>query len=95
MAFTFSIKAVPGSGRQCCILDKSGIIKCFLKHQPEDGKANKELIAFLAASLDVKKNQISIIQGELSRLKVIKVVAKFDLDEMKKRLGLERQLTLE
>jgi hypothetical protein len=95
MAFTFPIKAVPGSGRQCCVLDKSGAIKCFLKSQPEDGKANKELIAFLASSLDVKKTQVLIIQGELSRSKVIKVAAKFDLDEMKKRLGLERQLMLE
>lgn len=38
-----------------------------------DGKANKELIAFLAHVLNCKKSQIEIVQGELSNIKLIEI----------------------
>lgn len=43
---------------------------------PEKGKANKELIAYLAKALKLAKNEIEIISGELDRYK--KVLIKTD-----------------
>lgn len=40
---------------------------------PEKGKANKELIAYLAKSLKMAKNEFEIISGELDRYKKILV----------------------
>ncbi|MBI2853411.1 MAG: DUF167 domain-containing protein [Chloroflexi bacterium] len=40
---------------------------------PEKGKANAELIAFLAGVLGVRKSDISILRGEASRNKVVSV----------------------
>jgi uncharacterized protein YggU (UPF0235/DUF167 family) len=38
---------------------------------PEDGKANKALIAFLAKSWKLPKSSFSLLSGQTSRLKVI------------------------
>lgn len=40
---------------------------------PTDGKANGELIKFLAKTLKISKSKIEIIRGETSRMKVVKV----------------------
>ncbi len=39
---------------------------------PEDGKANEELIKFLAKTLKISKSTIEIIRGETARMKVVK-----------------------
>ena len=40
---------------------------------PEDGKANKAVIAMLAKTLELPKSALSIERGETSRLKQIRV----------------------
>lgn len=48
---------------------------------PEDGKANEELIKFLAKKLKIPKSKIEIIRGETARIKVLKVDSViFELD---------------
>ena len=42
-----------------------------INSQPEDNKANKELIEFIAEHLGVAKSKISIQHGEKSRIKVL------------------------
>ena len=46
---------------------------------PEKGKANKELIAFLAKKLKIAKSSIQIISGELDRWKKLAITAPSDL----------------
>ena len=48
-------------------------LKIALKAEPEKGKANKELIIFLAKELAVGKKDISISSGLTSRLKVVHI----------------------
>lgn len=48
-------------------------LKINLAAVPEDGKANAELIKFLAKLLKIPKSKIEIIRGETSRMKVVKV----------------------
>ncbi|MFA5184248.1 MAG: DUF167 domain-containing protein [Patescibacteria group bacterium] len=70
----FRIKVVPGAGATG-FLDKmaDGTIKIAVAAAPEKGRANQELIKFLAAQLGVRKYQVKIISGIGERLKLIKV----------------------
>ena len=45
---------------------------------PEKGKANRELIAWLAKTLNIAKSNIQIISGELDRYKKILITADKD-----------------
>ncbi|MNL78962.1 hypothetical protein D3C87_2054670 [compost metagenome] len=40
---------------------------------PENGKANKALIALIAKALRVPKSAISLISGETSRKKILRI----------------------
>lgn len=71
---TLSIRVQPNASRNEIVgwLD-DGSLKIRIQTPPQDGKANKALIAFLAKELGVSKNQISILRGETSRQKVIAI----------------------
>ncbi|MFA5074536.1 MAG: DUF167 domain-containing protein [Candidatus Babeliales bacterium] len=88
------IKVVPNSGKQQFTLDKSGIIKCFLKNPPESGKANAELIKFLAEKLKITKDNVVILLGTTARKKRIKINLNITLDELESKLGIIRQLKI-
>jgi hypothetical protein len=46
-------------------------LKVSINAVPEDGKANKELIAFLAKSWKLPKSSLSLLSGHTNRQKVI------------------------
>lgn len=48
-------------------------LKIKLTAPPVDGKANAALIAFLATTLGISKSAISIVRGETSRQKRIRI----------------------
>jgi uncharacterized protein (TIGR00251 family) len=48
-------------------------IKIDIAEQAEKGKANKELINFLAREFDISDKNVKIISGSGSRLKLIKI----------------------
>ena len=50
-----------------------GTWKVRLAAVPEQGKANAELIAFLARELDVPRAAVKIVSGETSRLKQVRI----------------------
>lgn len=88
MALLFIIKVVPSAGKQAFSLDKSGNLKCYLKSAPENGKANLELIKFLAKSLHLPQHEIEIVAGATSRNKKIKIQTSLSYQEVLKVLGL-------
>lgn len=47
--------------------------KIRLKAAPEKGKANEELIRFLASSLALPRTAFSIISGKTDRIKLVKI----------------------
>lgn len=49
------------------------VLKIYVTAAPEDGKANKAVIDMLANELKLAKQQLSILKGEHSRHKVIKI----------------------
>ena len=61
-------------------------LKIRLAAPPVDGKANACLLAFLAKQLDVAKSAVSLISGDSSRAKRVRV-AGIDPSTAKARLG--------
>ncbi|MBU6475815.1 MAG: DUF167 domain-containing protein [Alphaproteobacteria bacterium] len=53
--------------------DGGTALKISVNVPPEDGKANKALIAFLAKSWKLPKSSISLLSGAASRLKILLV----------------------
>ena len=52
-------------------------------HAPAvDGKANQALIKFIATYFDIKRSQLSLVSGELSRDKLIKVDAAMNTERL-------------
>ncbi|MCX6735398.1 MAG: DUF167 domain-containing protein [Candidatus Peregrinibacteria bacterium] len=47
-------------------------IKIRIKAVPEKGKANEELIKFLSKELSIPKDQITIISGKSTQLKLVR-----------------------
>jgi len=48
-------------------------IKVKLKAPPVDGKANEELVKFLAEELGIARSSVMIVAGETSRTKLIEL----------------------
>lgn len=69
----FTAKIVPGSSRTALAGVLDDMVKIRVAAPPEKGKANQCLVAFLAAQLGVKKNQIEILAGQTNPVKQIRV----------------------
>lgn len=44
-----------------------------IKATPIEGKCNKELISFLSHSLKIRKRDVNIVKGEISRNKILDI----------------------
>ncbi|KKP36447.1 hypothetical protein A2483_00375 [Candidatus Peregrinibacteria bacterium RIFOXYC2_FULL_33_13] len=69
------VKVIPKSTKTEIveILDDE-TIKIRLNAAPEKGKANIELIAYLSKTFKIPKNNITIISGHATPLKLIKII---------------------
>jgi uncharacterized protein len=75
----------PRSSRNALVGIHGDAIKIALTAPPVDGKANKELLKFLAKYFKLPKSSIQIIAGESSRNKTI-LIADIDKDTIIKKL---------
>ena len=82
------VKVVPASGRLCAILDKSAQLKIYLKSAPEDGKANKELIKFLAQACDVTQREVEIVSGLTYAQKILHIQSSLTYEQLLQKLGI-------
>lgn len=90
-----TIKVVPSSGKIGCVLAKnSDELKCFVKSPPERGKANNELIKYLAKQLLLPQNSVRIVAGAQSRKKVIAIDADITHNQLMNALGIVQQQKL-
>lgn len=81
--FTINIKLTPNAkknslGEVIDIGDGKLALKVTVKSIPEDGKANKELIEFLAKTWKIPKSNIEIISGHTSRIKTLSVIGNYE-----------------
>jgi len=69
------VKVLPRAGKTGLIEELvDGTLKVAVSAVPENGKANLELIKFLAKEFEVDKRNIKIISGAGERLKLIKII---------------------
>lgn len=94
MALRLEIKVVPVSGKLGCVIDKQQRLKCYLKAQAEDGKANRELIKFFAQACQVTQKDVDIVAGLLSRNKVLLITTDLTYEQFLERMGLEQQVKI-
>jgi len=94
MAFIFDMKAVPNSGRKGWVLDKSGILKCYLKNPAEGGKANDEIVKNLSKTLGIPQDMISIISGKQSRKKRIQLDIEMTFNRLLELLDVDWQMDM-
>ena len=74
MSKTLIVKVRPGAKKtQIKGTMADGTIKIDVAAKPEDGKANAELIRFLTEEFDVPKSGITIVSGQASHQKRIRL----------------------
>lgn len=94
MPVIITVRARPGSSRQKMTIDAQGIIKIFVVSKPEKGKANEEIISFLAKALSCAKKEIIIVSGLTSKTKKIVLLTMDTEKELFTSLKLDRQTDL-
>ena len=67
------LQVYPNAGRNEVMGFTEGILRVRIAAPPVKGKANKELVAFLAQLLGVGKGSINIVKGHTSRNKLITI----------------------
>ncbi|MFC1738153.1 DUF167 domain-containing protein [Planctomycetota bacterium] len=84
-----AVKVVPGSSRTAVAGLLGGRMKVKIASAPEGGKANRELVGFLAKELGVKKNCISIASGLTKPVKKV-TISGISTEALLKKLKLNR-----
>jgi uncharacterized protein len=68
-----SLRVVPGARVEKAAIE-NGALKIWLRTPPEDGKANKAVLAILAKLLEIAVVQLEITHGHSSRDKRVRVL---------------------
>ncbi|MDO8468709.1 MAG: DUF167 domain-containing protein [Candidatus Peribacter sp.] len=74
-AVTFSVRVHAGAARtkvKGALAD--GTLKVDVAAVPEDGRANAELIRFLAEECAVPKSHVEILRGQTQKTKIVRVI---------------------
>jgi uncharacterized protein len=81
-----ALKVTPNAGRNEIVGFKEGVLHVKIGAPPDKGKANKELIDFLAETLAIRKSSIRIIKGETSHNKLL-AIDSLSNEEILKRIS--------
>jgi uncharacterized protein (TIGR00251 family) len=70
---TFAVRVQPRARRNAMVGELGDALKVALTAPPVDGKANQACIEFFAEALHLPRSSITIVSGETSRNKVLRV----------------------
>lgn len=82
---TLEIKAVPNAPRNAVVGWLGDALKVKVHAPALEGRANEELCEFLADALDLPRRAVTLLRGDKSRQKVVRLEG-LDLAEAKRRL---------
>jgi hypothetical protein len=82
------VQIIPNAGKNQIAGWHGGRIKIKIKAPPVDGKANEELVRYLAEALGVHRRDIVIERGETGRSKTISIAGMSDSEALS-RLGVQ------
>ncbi len=68
-----SVRVVPGARRSALAGAEGGRLRIRLAAPPVEGRANEELLRFVAARFGVRRRQVALVRGERSREKAVAV----------------------
>lgn len=68
-----SIRVTPNASKNEILGWRGDVLRIAIAAVPEKGKANKELVKFLARLLDCGKADVVIVKGEGSRNKILEI----------------------
>ena len=74
-ALVLSLHVQPGAKRTEIAGTHDGALKLRLAAPPIEGKANAELVRWLAESFGVPRRNVELLRGEAARAKIVRVVA--------------------
>ena len=85
-----TVRLTPNGGRDALDdiepgADGEPMLKARVTAVPEKGKANKALIALVAKALKIPKSSISVISGDTSRKKILRIDG--DTEDVLEKLG--------
>ena len=70
---TFAVKVHPRARKNAVAGEIGDALKLALTAPPVEGKANDACVAFLAELLDVGRSSVTIVAGQTSRQKVVRI----------------------
>ena len=76
---TIHVKVITNAGQTEIVGWQGNLFKIKIKSVPDKGKANQELINFLAKQLDINKSDIEIVRGKKNHRKIITVPRKAEV----------------
>jgi uncharacterized protein len=85
-----AVWATPGASRSEVTGVADGCLRMRLAAPAREGRANVELIRLVAATLGVRRGDVTVVRGETGRRKVVRVRG-VDLTHARERLGFERR----
>lgn len=77
-SFVITVRAKPRARVSSLERDPAGAWIARLRSSPVDGRANAELVEVVAGRFDCPKSSVTIISGASSRLKLVRVAARWD-----------------
>ena len=72
-SITFTVRVVPRASKSEIVGEIEGSLKVRISAPPVDGAANADVIKVLAKALGVARSNVSIISGETSKTKRVRV----------------------
>ena len=69
----FAVRVRPGARINCVVGFRGDVLELKIAAPPRKGRANAEMIAFLARVLGVGKSRIRVVRGERSSNKLVAV----------------------
>ncbi|WP_083797240.1 DUF167 domain-containing protein [Thermovibrio ammonificans] len=82
------LKVQPRSSANKVVGVEQGRLKVKVTVPPEKGKANQTVVELLAKSLKVPKRNVTIVRGETSRVKTVRLEG-VDVATLQKNLGIK------
>ena len=67
------VRVTPRSSRNAISVEPDGSVRIWVTASPTDGQANEAVIALLASTLRIAKSRVTILRGDASRQKLLRV----------------------
>lgn len=83
---TLEVRVTPNSAKNAFTRNHAGRLGIKLTSPPQEGRANKSLLAFLGKKLRIPPSSMTIISGRSSRNKVV-MISNTNIETIRERLA--------